>query len=172
MEMPDAVQAEQRPRHEWFTQEMHECWQTGLARRLVDTAQVIHPALNLVEGIVGREGTGFQRGRNRLLGLAIAGVNMVAVDSLVSYLMGFDPQRLIYLQLAVEAGLGTNDLCQMRVYTEKAGEMVPCSNIEALRIDPPFRVISNILGEDPDPFHLANTVTGDPSDTLFNRTRA
>jgi uncharacterized protein (DUF362 family) len=171
-ELPAEAQADQRPRHEWFTQEMHERWQTGLARRLVDTAQVIHPALNLVEGIVGREGTGFQRGRNRLLGLAIAGVNMVAVDSLVSYLMGFDPRRLIYLRLAAEAGLGMNDLNQLRVYTEQSGELISCSNIDALRIDPPLRVISNILGEDPDPFHLADSVTGDPSDTLFNRTRA
>jgi hypothetical protein len=68
-------------------------WQEGLARRLTDTAQVIRPALNIVEGIVGREGTGFQRGRNRTLGLAVAGVNPVAVDSLTSYLMGFDPQH-------------------------------------------------------------------------------
>ncbi len=172
LEMPDAVQSEQRPRHEWFTQEMHERWQAGLARRLVDTAQVIHPALNLVEGIVGREGTGFQRGRNRLLGLTVAGVNMVAVDSLVSYLMGFDPRGLIYLRLAAEAGLGTNDPGRLRVYTEHSGELVPCSNIDTLHIDPPFRVISNILGEDPDPFDLADTVAADPSDTLFNRTRA
>ena len=63
---------------------MHELWQTGLARRLADTAQVLRPALNIVEGVVGREGTGFHRGRNRPLGLVIAGVNMVAVDSVAS----------------------------------------------------------------------------------------
>jgi uncharacterized protein (DUF362 family) len=171
-EMPDEWQAEQRPRHEWFEQEMHERWQAGLARRLVDTAQVIQPALNLVEGIVGREGTGFQRGRNRVLGLAVAGVNMVAVDSLVSYLMGFDPQQLVYLNFAAEAGLGTNDIGKLRVYTEAEGELVLCKDVDALRVDPPFRVISNIVGEDPDPFHLAGSVTGDPSDTLFGKSRA
>jgi uncharacterized protein (DUF362 family) len=171
-EMPEEVQAEQRPRREWFDQKLHRRWQDGLARRLVDTAQVIQPALNLVEGIVGREGTGFQRGRNRILGLVVAGVNMVAVDSLVSYLMGFDPGQLIYLQLAAEAGLGTNDTGKLRVYLEQEGELAPCADVDALRIDPPFRVISNIMGEEPDPFHLAKTITGDPSDSLFGRTRA
>ena len=44
-----------------------------MARRLADTAQVIRPSLNLLEGVIAREGTGFQRGRNRALGLVIAG---------------------------------------------------------------------------------------------------
>jgi uncharacterized protein (DUF362 family) len=171
-EMPEEWQAETRPRHEWFTGEMHQRWQTGLARRLVDTAQVIHPALNLVEGIVGREGTGFQRGRNRTLGLVVAGINMVAVDSLVSYLMGFDPQQLIYLKLAADCGLGTNDIGRLHVYTEQEGTLNPCSDVDKLRIDPPFRVISNIAGEDPDPFQLAGSGITDPSDTLFGKTRA
>ncbi len=171
-EMPAEVQAEQRPRREWLDQGLHRRWQEGLARRLVDTAQVIRPALNIVEGIVGREGTGFQRGRNRALGLVVAGVNMVAVDSLASYLMGFDPRQLVYLQLAAEAGLGTNDIHELRVYLEQDGELLPCAQVDSLRIDPPFRVISNIMGEEPDPFHLAGTVSGDPSDSFFGRSKA
>jgi hypothetical protein len=41
----------------------------------------------------------------RPAGLAIAGVNMVAVDSVASYLMGYDPQRLVCLQVTAQAGL-------------------------------------------------------------------
>jgi len=151
-EMPEEVRLNQQPRQAWFDQEMHERWQAGVARRLVDTAQVIRPALNIVEGIVGREGTGFQHGRNRPLGLVIAGTNMVAVDSLVSYLMGFDPQSLVYLKMAAEAGLGSNDIRQLHIYQEESGELKLCQNVAALRLDPPFRVITNIKGEDPDPF--------------------
>jgi uncharacterized protein (DUF362 family) len=154
-ELPDEVRANQRPRYEWLEREMHERWQDGLARRLVDTAQVIRPALNLVEGIVGREGTGFQRGRNRSLGLVVAGINLVAVDSLTSFLMGFDPQRLIYLRRAAEAGLGQNRIEQLKVYVERSGELQRCADLQALRITPPFRVISGIQGEDLDPFHLS-----------------
>ncbi|OQA40697.1 MAG: hypothetical protein BWY52_02805 [Chloroflexi bacterium ADurb.Bin325] len=136
-----------RPREEWMDERIHAAWQEGLARRLVDTAQVIRPHLNIVEGVVGREGTGFQRGRNFPLGLAIAGVNMVAVDSVASYLMGFDPARLIYLQHAAAAGLGSNDLAQLRVYVVEDGAVVPCRDLEALRARPPLRVIRNIAGE-------------------------
>jgi uncharacterized protein (DUF362 family) len=151
-DMPEPLRSDPRPRAEWFTREMHEQWQAGLARRLIDTAQVIKPSLNLVEGIVGREGTGFQRGRNRPLGLVVAGINMVAVDSLTSYLMGFDPQRLVYLRMAAEAGLGVNDLDKMLIYTEQEGRLTPCRDVDMLRADPPFRVISNIMGEDPNIF--------------------
>lgn len=170
-EMPAAVQQEKRPRHEWFDSEMHALWQTGLARRLVDTAQVIQPALNIVEGVIGREGTGFQRGRNRPLGLVIAGVNLVAVDSAASYIMGFDPQALIYLKLAAQAGLGCSEIGKLKFYTQQQGEMLLCPEPAALRVSPAFRVITNTLGEDPDPFPTEGQVT-DSSDSLFGKSQA
>jgi uncharacterized protein (DUF362 family) len=154
-ELPAAIRSERRPRHEWFTREMHEEWQTGLALRLADTAQVLRPTLNIVEGVVGREGTGFQRGRNRNLGLVVAGVNVVAVDSVASWLAGFDPLNLIYLQVAAATGLGENDVAKLDLLTEQDGEIIRCADPAALRVDPPFRVISGIQGEDLDPFHTS-----------------
>lgn len=147
-ELPAEVRDNPRPRAEWLSAAMHERWQDGLARRLADTAQVIRAAFNVVEGVVGREGTGFQRGRNRPLGLAVCGINPVAVDSLASYLMGFDPQRIVYLQVAARVGLGSNVVGDLRVYTEQEGELAACPDVEALRADPPFKVISNIQGEE------------------------
>jgi uncharacterized protein (DUF362 family) len=160
-EMPESARLEQRPRNEWFDREMHILWQEGLAKRLVDTAQVIQPALNVVEGIVGREGTGFQRGRNRQLGLVVVGVNMVAVDSLVSYLMGFDPQNLVYLQHAARAGLGPSDITSLQVYTSQDGQLVPCPDVSALRLQPPMLVISNIKDEAPNPFETSSLARKD-----------
>jgi uncharacterized protein (DUF362 family) len=170
-QLPEQIQHDQRPRHEWFDREMHELWQTGLARRLVDTAQVLQPAMNIVEGVVGREGTGFQRGRNRALGLAIAGTNVVAVDCAASYIMGFDPREIVYLQLAAQAGLGCAEISQLKLYTEEQGELSLCSDPAVLRVSPPFRVITNTLGEDRDPFQSAEAVV-DPSDTFFGKSKA
>lgn len=155
-EMPADILLEQRPRLEWFDREKHELWQEALARRLVDTAQVIQPALNIVEGIIGREGTGFQRGRNRSLGLVVAGINMVAVDSLVSYMMGFDPLEVVYLRMAARAGLGENDVNKLQIYLMQGGEAVPCPDPQVLRIHPPMRVIMNIKGEEPVDFNQAS----------------
>ena len=147
-ELPAHLRQDHRPRHEWMDEALHERWQEGLARRLADLAQVIRPHLNVVEGIVGRDGTGFNRGRNFSLGMVIAGVNMVAVDSVASYLMGFDPQRLIYLRVAAEIGLGCNDLSQLRIYTVADETIVPCEDLDSVRAKPPFRVIRDILGEE------------------------
>jgi uncharacterized protein (DUF362 family) len=146
-EMPEEVRSDPRPRQEWFDRTLHEQYQAGLARRLADTAKVVPSHLCIVEGIVGREGTGFRQGRNRALGLAIGGINSVAVDSVASYLMGFPPEQLVYLNVAEQAGLGTNRMGDLRVYEVQAGKVVPCQDLIAQRADPPFQVISNIKGE-------------------------
>jgi uncharacterized protein (DUF362 family) len=147
-EMPEEIRDNKRPRSEWMDCSTHERWHEGLARRLADTAQVVRPHLNIVEGIVAREGTGFERGNNRALGLVVAGVNMVAVDSVASYLMGFDPQCLLYLRVAAEAGLGCNDLGRLCIYSVQDGSLAPCASLETLRTQPSLRVISNIAGEE------------------------
>ena len=109
--------------------------------------------MNIVEGVVAREGTGFNRGRNHTLGLSVAGINMVAVDSVASYLVGFDPQSLIYLKMASAAGLGTNELKKLRVYQVADGELVPCRDLAAIRAQPPLRVISDIKEENDDMYY-------------------
>ena len=81
---------------------------------------------------------------------------MVAVDSAASWLAGFDPLKLIYLKMACAAGLGENDPDRLIFYTGEAGEWVRCADPSALRVDPPFRVISGILGENPDPFQAGS----------------
>ena len=129
-----------------MTRAVHEQWQEGLARRLADLAQVVQPQLNVVEGVVGRDGTGFQNGKNHTLGLVVAGVNMVAVDSIASYLMGYDPQTLIYLKVAAEAGLGVNDMHQLSIYiVQEDGSITPCPDVGALRAQPPLRVINKVV---------------------------
>jgi len=147
-DMPEEIRGDKRPRTEWMTREIHERWQERLSRRLADTSQAIPSAICMVEGVVGREGTGFQRGRNRVLGLVVAGTNIVAVDSVASYLMGFDPRELVYLRVAAEVGLGTNDVRHLKLYQVEDGQVVPCREVEDERADPPFRVISGIVGEE------------------------
>jgi uncharacterized protein (DUF362 family) len=146
-EIPEELRSDPRPRQEWLDRKLHEQYQAGLARRLADTAKVVRSHLCVVEGIVGRDGTGFRQGRNFPLGLAVAGTNPVAVDSVASYLMGFDPQQLVYLNVAADAGLGTNVLSELHAYEVRQTSIVACHDLAALRVDPPFQVISNIKEE-------------------------
>ena len=110
----------------------------------------MRPALNVVEGVVGRDGTGFHQGKNHPLGLCIAGTNAATVDAFASWLMGFDPLKLIYLQTAAAAGLGEIDPRRFEVYTVEIGGLVRCRDAAGLRIDPPFRVLLETTDEDPD----------------------
>ncbi|MBN2392338.1 MAG: DUF362 domain-containing protein [Anaerolineae bacterium] len=145
-EIPDEVRSESRPGEIALTRAVHEQWQEGLARRLADLAQIVQPQINVIEGVVGRDGTGFQNGKNYALGLAIAGINMVAVDSVASYLMGYDPQSLIYLKIATEAGPGINDIHMLSIYVvQENGSLAPCTDVDALRAQPPLHVINKVV---------------------------
>jgi uncharacterized protein (DUF362 family) len=131
------------------SREVHEHHQLGLARRLADLAKVVRPRLNVVEGVVARDGSGFQNGANYPTGLVIAGTNMAAVDSLTSYLMGFDPGKIIYLRVAAEAGIGCTDVNRLRVYVVRDGDPARCADVDALRIQPRFRVHTGVRADDP-----------------------
>jgi hypothetical protein len=75
------------------------------------------------------------------MGLAIAGINTVAVDTVTSYLMGFNPDHIGYLRISAERGLGTNDLDRIDVLLVDGAELVPFDDLKSLRADPPFNVI-------------------------------
>jgi uncharacterized protein (DUF362 family) len=147
-ELPEVRTHEDKPKEEWMTTALHQQMQKLLGARLADLNQVVRPELNIVEGVVGRDGTGFNRGRNFGLGLSIAGTNTVAVDAVTSYLMGFDPAKLIYLQMAASVGLGTYDLGRIKVYVAEGGQVQPCHDLAAQRCNPRFEVLTELLDED------------------------
>jgi uncharacterized protein (DUF362 family) len=128
--------------------EVHELCQEGLGKRLADLSQVVRPRLNVVEGVVGRDGSGFQQGRNYALGMVVAGTNVVAVDSVASYLMGFDPLKIIYLRVAAGIGLGCNQVSRLRLYEARGGELRRCRDLDALRLKPRFRLITGASRND------------------------
>jgi uncharacterized protein (DUF362 family) len=138
------------PRNTWLSTADHEKIQQELAKRLVDLAKVVRPSLHVVEGVVGRDGTGFHRGTNHPLGLCIAGTCAATVDAFASWLMGFDPSKIIYLQAAAAAGLGEIDPRSFEVYTVEIGGLVRCRDAAGLRIDPPMRALLETTDEDPD----------------------
>ncbi|HPT98134.1 MAG TPA: hypothetical protein PLU39_09715, partial [Armatimonadota bacterium] len=75
-----------------------------------------HFLLNVVEGIIGRNGTAFSQGEDVPVGLVVAGINPVHVDAIASLLMGHDPQVIPYLVVARERGLGESDPTRIPVF--------------------------------------------------------
>jgi uncharacterized protein (DUF362 family) len=114
----------------------HERW----AHKIVDISLARKPDLNLVDAVVSRDGTGFRQGKNRALGVVLAGVNQASVDAVGTTLMGFDPHEITYVRIAGERGMGPIDLKEIRVLEVRDGALTERGSIRDLIADPPFRV--------------------------------
>jgi len=85
--------------------------------KLVDLASFVKPKLNVIDGIVGSEMDEVQ-GEPILMGLVIAGTDMVATDAVGCAVMGVDPGTVRHLRLAEERGLGVANLDEITIVGE------------------------------------------------------
>jgi uncharacterized protein (DUF362 family) len=102
-------------------------WAEIWAQRMMDMIAVLpKPTLNIVEGVLGRGDNG-----THLSNFVTAGLNMTAVDSVTSWLMGQDPRQIPYLRIAKERGLGENDITKIPIFmvTEKGVEKLNNYNL-------------------------------------------
>ncbi|UCG45425.1 MAG: DUF362 domain-containing protein, partial [Candidatus Bathyarchaeota archaeon] len=74
--------------------------------------------LNIVDGLVGAEVNEIS-GTPVTMNLIIAGTDMVAVDTVATAVMGIEPHRVKYLQLAAQRGLGITDFKKIQVIGEE-----------------------------------------------------
>jgi len=90
------------------------------SRILVDIYQETRPALTLVDGIVAMEGDGpATSGKLRGLGLLLASVDCVALDSVMALIMGIKPLDISSTNEAYRRGLGTADINAISVLGDK-----------------------------------------------------
>ena len=79
----------------------------GIPECIADLHALFPKAFAIVDGIVGMEGNGPIQGTPRAAGVVVAGASPVAVDATCCRIMGLDPARIRYLQLAAgEQNLG------------------------------------------------------------------
>ena len=72
----------------------------GIPQSVYDINASLPKAIAIVDGIVAMEGDGPIMGSAKPMGLLVIGTNPTAVDATVGRIMGFDPSRIEYLQLA------------------------------------------------------------------------
>lgn len=118
-----------------------ELREESLCRKLCDLSLASKPDLNVIEGIIGRDGTAFHHGKNIQTNLVVAGTDVVSVDAVGSYLMGFDPAGIGYLKIAAQRGLGVIDIEKIKVYEVRDGQLIPCSDIARFMSRIPFEVL-------------------------------
>lgn len=85
---------------------------------LVDVFRIRVPDLFIVDAIVGMEGNGPASPDLRDIGLILASDNAVAMDGVISTMMGCAPEGLRFLRKAKEMGLGDYDLAKIEIIGE------------------------------------------------------
>jgi uncharacterized protein (DUF362 family)/NAD-dependent dihydropyrimidine dehydrogenase PreA subunit len=88
------------------------------AEYVVDIYALSKPHLNIVDGIVGMDGTGPSSGDPKELGMILASTDGVAVDVLSCDMLGKDPMKVPCNRIAVEQKLGVGDLDKIEVIGE------------------------------------------------------
>jgi uncharacterized protein (DUF362 family) len=78
--------------------------QIGIPESIVALNRVFRNTFAIVDGIVGMEGNGPIQGSPKQCGVIVLGHDLPAVDATCCRIMGIDPQKLAYLQLARELG--------------------------------------------------------------------
>ncbi len=68
----------------------------------------ITPSMALIDGLFGMEGRGPIKGSPVFHGFSVASEDIVLVDSLTTYIMGFDVDKVPYISAAFRMGLGNN----------------------------------------------------------------
>jgi Pyruvate/2-oxoacid:ferredoxin oxidoreductase delta subunit len=124
-----------------------------LAALILDIHRIAHPALAIMDGIVGMEGKGPSGGRPRFLGAVLAGQDLAAVDTLACLLIGLEPRFVPVLEAARTQGIGATSVAEMQIVGE---------DWRALRV-PDFEKVSeleDLLRLVPLPKSLLNWIRG------------
>lgn len=110
-----------------YKTELHKQYfsEEAFANILVDIYQEAMPALTVVDGIVAMEGDGpATGGKLRNLGLIIAGGDGVALDSVLSLIMGLNPYDIKSTKEAAKRGLGVTDINSIQILGEKLEDVI------------------------------------------------
>ena len=89
--------------------------QAVLNYNMFHLAQEVYPDLGVIDGFEAMEGDGPVGGTPVDARLAMASLDPLALDTLATRLMGFDPTRIMYLASMAEAGMGQGDLSKVEV---------------------------------------------------------
>jgi len=104
-----------------FKTELHKNYFNAkdFAKILVDIYQEARPDLTIIDGIVAMEGDGpATSGKLRRQNLLLAGSDCVALDSVLSLIMGVKPDDVLTNKEAQERGLGVSDINSIEILGE------------------------------------------------------
>lgn len=84
-------------------------------QKIVDVLRVAKPDLTLIDGFLAAEGQGPTYGSPVGMNVILAGRDVVAVDAVCAYIMGFNPSAIPTIRFASLNKLGESDLTKIQV---------------------------------------------------------
>jgi len=111
-------------------------WDEQWCQRAMDSALAIKPDINIIEGVIGRDGSGFNVGKDELSNIIVIGLSPAEVDAVGSYIMGQNPLELHYTRIAKERELGENVPEKIGLYWIRGSEIVPVKNLSEIKRTP------------------------------------
>lgn len=106
--------------------EMHKVFPrpSEFAAMLVDLYSHVRPAVSILDAVLAMEGNGPSSGVPREVGLIAVSDDAVALDAVISGVIGFDPGKIDTTRYAGERGLGVVDPGKIEVTGDAAGTVI------------------------------------------------
>jgi len=89
------------------------------AGALVDIFEFTKPTLNIMDAVIGMEGSGPSAGAPRKMGAIIASIDAVALDAVCAHLIGYRPKEIGMLAIAYQRKLGEINLAKIELIGEE-----------------------------------------------------
>ncbi len=88
---------------------------SDFSRLVVDIFSLSKPHLNIVDGVIGMDGSGPSAGNPKELGMILASSDGIALDSYICHILGKDPMKIPTNKIAYERGLGEADINKINI---------------------------------------------------------
>ncbi|MFC1508647.1 DUF362 domain-containing protein [Candidatus Omnitrophota bacterium] len=130
---------------------MHGKGPWWLNYNMFSLALTIRPQLTVIDGLEGMEGDGPIRGQKVEHNFALAGSDVVAVDSVAMHLMGIDLADVGYISYCGDSGLGVSDLSKIKVIGGRKldNHIIPYKMHKAVKYQLYWKKDTDIVGWDP-----------------------
>jgi len=124
------------------------------AQKTCDNMSVLNTGLAMIEGIYGRDGSGFAIGNDHMANLVMFGKNKFRLDLIGLWLGGHEPGNVHFYRIAKERGLSdTFNPWEVPIYEWADGRAVP----RKLTDFPRTPLVTSYLRKEGEPeYHLVN----------------
>jgi uncharacterized protein (DUF362 family) len=95
----------------------------GIPNSIVELNRIFRRSFGIVDGIVGMEGNGPIQGTPKSAGVLVMGSDLPAVDATCCRIMGIDPDKVEYLRMSADGGLGNIEASHIEQRGEKISDV-------------------------------------------------